>query len=225
LDRLLLLSFASFQLQHPVLQEEEHTKSGTPAETADYIFRLLKTGLILNGTPYHFFGHSNSQLKSRSCFMFAASKSAISAKVEALGDFSKIRSVSKKAKRIGLLFAPAEHVMKLEPDCVEDINDVERNGYIFTDGCGLISKSLARTSAKTLKSVYRNTRYLPSVYQIRYRGYKGVLTLDPRLTGKILAQFRLSMRKFEEAKDYSFGVIENSKVSISRRVQALRFQC
>lgn len=77
---------------------------------------MLISGIIINSTTYHFFGHLNSQLKSRSCFMYAALKQEISIKVKAMGDLSKIKSVSKKAKRIGLLFSSAEVTFNLPPD-------------------------------------------------------------------------------------------------------------
>ena len=38
--------------------------------------------------------------------------------------------------------------------------------------------------------------FIPSAYQIRFAGYKGVLSEDPTLPGKT-ACFRQSMRKFE----------------------------
>lgn len=38
--------------------------------------------------------------------------------------------------------------------------------------------------------------FVPSAFQIRFAGYKGVLALDPRLSGK-QAFFRPSMCKFE----------------------------
>jgi hypothetical protein len=208
----LLLSFADFRLR-------QH--SGTPGErpclapardSADYIARLLKTGIVLNGIRYYFFGHSNSQLKSRSCFMFAATKEEISAKVKDMGDFSKLKSVGKKAKRIGLLFSSAEMAVSLHPDRCEDIDDIKYNDYIFTDGCGLISTNLARQLVQRRKIAYRNRRYLPSVFQIRYRGYKGILTLWPPLKGKVQVQFRESMRKFKDAMDLSLCVVEYSRV-------------
>jgi hypothetical protein len=68
---------------------------------------MLVTGISINNTKYHFFGHSNSQLKSRSCFLYAASKDEIFAKINTMGDLSKLKSVGKKAKRIGLLFSSA----------------------------------------------------------------------------------------------------------------------
>jgi hypothetical protein len=144
--------------------------------------------------------------------MFAASKEEISAKVEAMGDFSKLKSVGKKAKRIGLLFSSAEMAVTLQPDRCEDIEDVNGNDYIFTDGCGLVSIHLAREIVQRRKIAYRNRKYLPSVFQIRYRGYKGVLMLDPSLNGNIQVQFRESMRKFKDANDLSLSVVDYSKV-------------
>ncbi|RDW87959.1 hypothetical protein BP5796_03653 [Coleophoma crateriformis] len=206
-----MISFAGFRLQLPATDAGGRAQPAPWADTMEYISRLLKTGIVLNGTQYHFFGHSNAQLKSRTCFLFAASKSTIGTKVEEMGDFSQLRSVGKKAKRIGLLFATAEIATMLDPERVEDIDDVQRGNYIYTDGCGFISTSLAKQLAKKRHIVYRNIQYLPSVYQIRYRGYKGVSMLDPELTGKTLAQFRSSMRKFKDVKDYSLSIVDHSK--------------
>jgi hypothetical protein len=144
--------------------------------------------------------------------MYAASKEEISAKIEAMGDFSRLKSVGKKAKRIGLLFSSAEIALDLPPERCRDIDDVKRDDYVFTDGCGLISSQLARQLAQRRNIIHRNQRYLPSVFQIRYRGYKGVLTLDPTLQGMEQVQFRESMRKFKDASDHSFAVVDYSKV-------------
>jgi RNA dependent RNA polymerase len=210
----ILIYFAKFRLRLPGTPESGGTAHLAPArDSTDYIARLLKTGIVLNGVSYHFFGHSNSQLKARSCFMFAGSKDEISAKVEAMGDFSKLKSVGKKAKRIGLLFSSAEMAVTLQPERCEDIDDIKGNDYVFTDGCGLISIHLAREIVQRRNIAYRNRKYLPSVFQIRYRGYKGVLMLDPSLEGNIQVQFRESMRKFKDAKDLSLSVVDYSKVT------------
>ncbi|KAL9044093.1 MAG: hypothetical protein Q9214_002747 [Letrouitia sp. 1 TL-2023] len=216
LDSFVSLSFEKFRLHYPSLAPS----SGHPAreaqpaplkESADYVVRLLRHGICLNGVQYHFYGHSNSQLKSKSCFLFAGSQDEISRKVEALGEFSKLKSVAKKAKRIGLLFSTGQMALDLQPDRCQDITDVTRDGYIFTDGCGLISKQLAKLLVQKVDIRYRNKRYTPSVFQIRYRGYKGVLTLEPRLKGQVQAQFRESMKKFTGGDDRSFSVVEHSK--------------
>ena len=208
----LLLSFTDFRLRLHKPLEDGRVLLAPARDSADYMTKVLTTGIVLNGTRYHFFGHSNSQLKSRSCFMFAASKDEISGKIESLGDFSKMKSVSKKAKRLGLLFSTAEMGITLHPDRCEDIDDIVYNGYTFTDGCGLISVPLAKDIARRRNVAYRNKRYLPSVFQIRYRGYKGVLTVCHALKGKVQVQFRESMRKLKDVKDFSLSIVEYSKV-------------
>lgn len=224
LDRFLSISFNDFCLYYPsstTLQSkkvqgvEGNSQRAPPKESADYVVRLLKSGISLNGVRYHFYGHSNSQLKSKTCFLFAGSKDEISRNIESLGDFAKIKTVAKKAKRIGLLFSTAEFAIELQPDRCEDIPDVVSKDYIFTDGCGLISRHLANLLVQKARIQYRNKTYLPSVFQIRYRGYKGVLTLDPTLRGQILARFRDSMKKFKGGSDLFLSVVDYSKVSFS----------
>ncbi|KAF2757684.1 RdRP-domain-containing protein [Pseudovirgaria hyperparasitica] len=211
LDKLMLISFADFRLQISDKSTGIH-KQAPARESAEYVSRLLNTGIILNGVPYYFFGHSNSQLKSRSCFNLADTKDRISEKINAMGDFSKLKTVAKKAKRLGLLFSSAEAVFEnLSPERCEDIPDVLVGDYNFTDGCGIISMHLAKELARRRSIVHRNERYLPSVFQIRYRGYKGVLSLEPSLGPKLEAKFRESMLKFKDAADLSFSVVAYSK--------------
>ncbi|KAM0345841.1 hypothetical protein ACHAPU_006195 [Fusarium lateritium] len=102
--------------------------------------------------------------------------------------------------------------MTINPDRCEDIADIESADYIFTDGCGLIAPHLAKELARRTKIIFRDSRYTPSVFQIRYRGYKGVVTLDPRIAKqKSLLKFRKSMKKFGGGDDHSFAVVDYSK--------------
>lgn len=220
LNRFLVVSIAEFR--HQLRPQDSNTavalQPQTPRECADYATRLLKAGIFLQGVHYNFYGHSNSQLKSRTCFLYAAPREVISGKVEALGDFAKIKTVAKKAKRIGLLFSTAKVAMTVSPDRVEDIPDIESADYIFTDGCGLVSPRLAQELARTVGIVFRDRRYTPSVLQIRYRGYKGVVTVDPSMASntKTLLKMRKSMKKFAGGDDHSFSLVEHSKVNYPR---------
>ncbi|KAL2164903.1 hypothetical protein VTH06DRAFT_199 [Thermothelomyces fergusii] len=215
LSRFLVVSLAEFQSQprQQVLGSRETLQPLTRRECVDYATRFLKTGIVLQGIHYNFYGHSNSQLKSRTCFLYAAPRDIVSRKVESLGDFSKIKTVAKKAKRIGLLFSTAKVAMTISPDRVEDIPDIETTDYIFTDGCGLIAPQLAQELARRVGIVFRNRRYTPSVMQIRYRGHKGVVTVDPAMAAdkKCLLKLRKSMKKFSGGDDHSFSVVEYSK--------------
>lgn len=216
LNKFVVVSLAEFRPQpQSQTMEKKALEPLTPRECVGYAIRLLKAGIFLQGVHYNFYGHSNSQLKSRTCFLYAASKEDICRKVESLGDLSKMKTVAKKAKRIGLLFSTAQVAMIVSPERVQDITDVESAEYIFTDGCGLIAPRLGQELARRLGVVFRDRRYTPSVFQIRYRGYKGVVTVDPTMAGdkKILLKLRKSMKKFAGGDDHSFSVVEYSKVS------------
>ncbi|KAF8877847.1 RNA dependent RNA polymerase-domain-containing protein [Gymnopilus junonius] len=165
---------------------------------------------------FRFYGHSNSQLRGRSCFLREAnSDKELDDRIYVMGDFGRIMNVAKRAKRIGLLFSSAEVDFTLDPALVADIPDITAGDENFSDGCGLMSKRLAMQVAKAKKIIFRGQRYTPTVFQIRYLGYKGVLMLHPELdnstTNRHLAEFRKSMKKFSTTLDHSFSVVGYSK--------------
>lgn len=219
LDRLILLSLEGFRpLVCGAIKKEQtpatDLRPRTAKDVSDYSIKVLRAGIAINNVRYNFYGHSNSQLKSRSCFLMAAPKKEISERVEALGDFSKMKTVGKKAKRIGLLFSSAKTAMLISPDRVEDIADIEASDYCFTDGCGLIAPSLAKELSRRTRILFRDSRYTPSVFQIRYRGYKGVVVVDHRMANqKALLMLRRSMKKFRGGDNHSFAVVDYSKVT------------
>ncbi|KAJ6450386.1 RNA-directed RNA polymerase [Mycena sanguinolenta] len=187
--------------------------------TGDYISRLFKAGLFLNGVQYRFYHHSNSQLRSRSCFLRQAnSDTELDDRIYRLGDFQRLMSAAKRAKRIGLLFSEAQLDYNLDPNLVKDIEDIKLGDELFSDGCGLISRYLAIQLAKSKKIIFRGVRYTPCVFQIRYLGYKGVLMLHPKLdeirrnTGEQnnLVHFRHSMKKFTATQNTTFSVVDHS---------------
>ncbi|KAF8217409.1 RNA dependent RNA polymerase-domain-containing protein [Mycena galopus ATCC 62051] len=187
--------------------------------TGDYISRLFKAGLFLNGVQYRFYHHSNSQLRSRSCFLREANSDAeLDNRIYRLGDFQRLMSAAKRAKRIGLLFSEAQLDYNLDPKLVKDIEDIESGDELFSDGCGLISRYLAIQLAKSKKIIFRGVRYTPCVFQIRYLGYKGVLMLHPKIDEirrtnpeqNHLVHFRRSMKKFTATQNTTFSVVDHS---------------
>ncbi|KAE8384737.1 RNA dependent RNA polymerase-domain-containing protein [Aspergillus alliaceus] len=208
LDRLVHFSCADFRVGQ---YDEGQWKRGTARESADYLARLLKHGITINNVLYSFYGHSSSQLKSRSCYLLCGSREKTSNYIESLGDFSNIKTVAKKAKRIGLLFSSCQAVISVAEERYEDIEDITRLKYNFTDGCGLVGPDTAKLLARKLSIVAKNSRYNPSVYQIRFKGYKGIVTVEPRMRKGCWFQFRQSMRKFSGTMDPSFAVVAYSK--------------
>lgn len=154
---------------------------------------ILKRGILFSGTVYRFLGHSNSQLKDRTCYLMNVTDEEIYDLLAQFGDFSNIGTAAKRAKRIGLLFSSFTRSINLEEHEYRVIDDVERNNYIFTDGCGLMSEQFA----KEIQDVQK-LEATPSVVQIRYQGFKGVILLHRELDHgqQVKVQFRKSMRKF-----------------------------
>jgi len=122
----------------------------------------------------------------------------------------------------------------LNPRWTTDIEDIVSGDENFSDGCGLISRSLSVQISRSKKIIFRGNRYTPCVFQIRlrtrksldqtvthgspcrYLGYKGVLMLHPDLDKeadkekKTLIQFRSSMKKFTTVENHTFSVVEHS---------------
>ncbi|GFR39978.1 hypothetical protein Agub_g511, partial [Astrephomene gubernaculifera] len=130
-------------------------------------------------------------------------------------DFSGIASVAKRAKRTALLFSrfrPVElpgHLRRHED--IEDLTTRDGSGK-FTDGCGYCSLELATYLTRKLDIRHRGERYVPSVFQIRYLGYKGIVVVQPGLDRlnscrppeqRVHLQLRKSMCKFKIPKPSS----------------------
>ena len=179
LDRLLSVTF----IPEGRVNEEDH---------AVICQMILEQGILFSGSVYRFLGHSNSQLKDKTCFLMNESQENIYELLALFGEFSNIKSLAKRAKRIGLLFSTFRRSLDLENHMYEVIPDVKRGGYNFTDGCGLMSEELARDIQRLQRTVH-----LPCVAQIRYQGFKGILLLGRQMGPGLKVQFRESMRKFK----------------------------
>ena len=61
-----------------------------------------------------------------------------------MGDFSKENNILKRFARKGQCFSTSRHICEMQPEEVTfGVEDIERNGYTFTDGVGYISPELA----------------------------------------------------------------------------------
>ena len=187
---------------------------------ANIVESMLKTGIVINGSLYSFLGCSSKGLKERKCYLWKGSEKEVQDRLLENGAFEKISSLPKRMARIGLLFS-AVRLTDQEPVKVIAEGDIEiitkgSNGgskKCFTDGCGGIGLDLASKIHEKLEEnvMYpRNPNYQPSVYQVRFQGYKGVLALDPTLDGNSI-KVRKSMEKFETTAHPRIGVCKQSK--------------
>ncbi|KAM6594262.1 hypothetical protein CsatA_001965 [Cannabis sativa] len=168
-----------------------------PYRTALYhrVLSILRDGIVIGSKRYEFLAFSASQLRSNSVWMFASNEHIKAGDIrEWMGCFSKIRSISKCAARMGQLFSSSTQTLTVPVQDVEIIPDVELNNdgidYCFSDGIGKISLPFARQVAQKC-----GLNHTPSAFQIRYGGYKGVIAVDRSSFRKL--SLRSSMLKFE----------------------------
>ncbi|KAK2970903.1 hypothetical protein RJ640_005260 [Escallonia rubra] len=168
-----------------------------PYRTSIYhrILSVLRDGIVIGAKTFQFLAFSASQLRSNSVWMFASNEHVKAEDIrEWMGCFTKIRSVSKCAARMGQLFSSSTQTMEVLPQHVEVIPDVEVTSdgaeYCFSDGIGKISLAFAKQVAQKC-----GLSHVPSAFQIRYGGYKGVIAVDRNSFRKL--SLRGSMLKFE----------------------------
>jgi len=167
---------------------------------------VLRHGISVAGRKFDFLGFSHASLRSHQAWFmtpFYRKGAIIRSKdiIEDLGDFSHIHCSAKCAARIGQAFSDTIFAVRV-PDAAfitESKPDIERNGRCFSDGCGTISLELMRKVWNTLPPERREQR--PTILQIRYRGAKGVLSLDNSLPGLQL-HVRNSMTKYIAKEDW-----------------------
>ncbi|KAK0484002.1 RNA dependent RNA polymerase-domain-containing protein [Armillaria novae-zelandiae] len=183
----------------------------------------LKEGFVLGGRRFEFLAYSSSALREHAVWFINPFRyqdpdtkdiSYVTAEYirSSIGNFEGTKLMtqpSKWAARIGQAFTATDPSVKVKreewtemPDMGTEEN-LAKGQYIHTDGAGTISKSLGDEIWACLCKGRRDhgeSAVQPSVYQIRFLGYKGVVAVDPELDhdpNGIRMKLRPSMRKFE----------------------------
>lgn len=169
------------------------------------VLSTLKDGITIGDKRFEFLAFSPSQLRDNSAWMFASRTGLTASDIRKwMGDFHEIRIVAKYAARLGQSFSSSRETVSVGRHEIEIIPDIElRRGefkYCFSDGIGKISAELAQQVAK--KCGFKED-HIPSAFQIRYGGYKGVVAIDPTSSTKL--SLRKSMCKYKS---------ENTKLDV-----------
>ncbi|KAK0228867.1 RNA dependent RNA polymerase-domain-containing protein [Armillaria fumosa] len=186
----------------------------------------LKEGFVLGGRRFEFLAYSSSALREHAVWFISPfryqdpdTKDIFYVTAEyirhSIGNFEGTKLMtqpSKWAARIGQAFTATDPSVKVTreewaemPDMGTEEN-LAKGQYIHTDGAGTISKSLGDEIWACLCKGRRDhgeSAVQPSVYQIRFLGYKGVVAVDPELDhdpNGIRMKLRPSMRKFEDTR-------------------------
>ncbi|KAG2393883.1 hypothetical protein C9374_003647 [Naegleria lovaniensis] len=189
------------------------------------ILAIMSKGIQVANRNFQALAYSNSQLRAHSCwFLSPTNELTVNSILGSLGDFSSIRVVAKYASRIGLCFS---HTYEGITKCYDVEEGVIRGKWDFTDGAGKISQSFATDLANTNGLSYGGKPYIPSAFQFRMGGAKGVVVVDPYLpyyTDKDLVLTK-SQIKFDVKEVSDFEMITYSKrfrvATLNRQVIAL----
>ena len=176
-----------------------------PKVNRDAIFQerfraVMSDGIYIAGRLFTFLGFSHSSLRTQTCWFMAPFWDRRQDKlllaqmlIKNLGNFIDIKCPARCAARIGQAFSDATDTISMQGATYEIMRDIERNGRCFSDGCGTLSQGLLDPIHRRFS---RARKMRATILQIRFQGFKGVLSLDSTLRGKT-ARFRDSMNKFE----------------------------
>ena len=170
---------------------------------------VLERGIFCRQSVYFFLGHSDEQLKKKSCFMMSASHEKIHELLAQFGDFAEERNIGKRARKIGMLFSALNEPLDLATDEYEVEPETKRGVFrsqSLADGCGLMPREFSSAVQELFE-----LNHQPSAVYVRYRGIEGMLVLKEDLP-EVKLVFHNSMQKFvtpdeNMPKDFSFADI------------------
>ena len=174
------------------------------------IDQLFEKGISIGDVHFTILHWSNSQLRQQGFYMYAQMPSAPSADDirQWIMSQTMLKTPCKYASRLALFFSTSQPTIAIQPAEVAVVPDVERDGFVFTDGCGRISYKASERVREAL-----GLAYAPSAYQFRFQGAKGVVVTTPpdvELPEGMTLEMRPSMIKFQSLHD-SFEVVTWSK--------------
>jgi RNA-dependent RNA polymerase len=159
-----------------------------------YIHSILKNGFYAGrGLRNNFLSYSNSQLKNHTSWFLSQITDGVDEKkiIQSMGNFEKEKNILKRYARRGQCFSTTKMFQTISKD---EVNlcypDIERDGYVFSDGCGLIRPDIAQEIAAKYK--LSNV----SAFQIRLGGAKGVLAVcnDPNVFKGPTKDYKILLR-------------------------------
>lgn len=152
------------------------TDKDTMNEVFTRVKRTMVNGITIGDRRYEFLAFGNAQFREHGAYFFAPIGDHVTASHirQWMGSFTHIKVIAKHAARLGQCFSTTRAINFAKAK-IQEIDDVKRNGYTFSDGVGKISPMLATITASELGIM---TPVPPSVFQFRLGGCKGVLAVS-----------------------------------------------
>eukprot|EP00058_Branchiostoma_floridae_P010132 XP_002595620.1 hypothetical protein BRAFLDRAFT_64730 [Branchiostoma floridae] len=203
-DNRILRKYGEDNFMRVSIRDEDFCKlsavGGEEETTFTRVKKFLQDGLLVGDRKYVFLAASNSQLREHNVWFFASDgKNTAESIRKDMGDFSDIKCPATVLARMGQCFSNTEPSVTALISAGEVVRIPEVKGgypnvYCFSDGIGKISQSLAQ-KVNERRAIGRGETEVPSAYQIRYGGVKGVVAVDPSLDSDVM-EVRPSMMKF-----------------------------
>ena len=113
------------------------------AKPVKAITDFMRRDLVIGDRRYHFLGCSNSQMHEHGFWMYASDgRHTVDSIRQWMGDLSHERCVATYVSRLGQFFSASKKTINVDEEFKRLVPDVERGGHCFTDGIGMISRSL-----------------------------------------------------------------------------------
>ncbi|RWA07389.1 hypothetical protein EKO27_g7728 [Xylaria grammica] len=176
------------------------------------VFRTLTNGIEIGGRRFEFLAFGSSQFRENGAYFFAPTDHIDCDQIRKwMGDFAHIRVVAKYAARLGQCFSTTRALTDSPiSQSVEEIEDIYKDNWCFTDGVGKISPKLAEYVAKPHRL---SEKLVPSAFQFRLGGSKGLIVTWPDLTFNKVG-LRPSQKKFK-AQSSHLEIIKPSRFSVA----------
>ena len=177
IDRFLQVQFTDEDLS-PVEStlppdNNEHSLSAN-VQIYDRIYETLRKGIQVARRHFEFLGSSVDDIRDHQCWFFAPTETLSRADLlNWMGDFREINKVATFVSCVGRELLPRLTEIELKVDEVEEIDDVEKAGYSFTNDCGKMSPQIAREIGSAL-----GLNYTPCAVRFNLAGSSGMLMLS-----------------------------------------------
>ncbi|KAL7620981.1 hypothetical protein AAE478_008292 [Parahypoxylon ruwenzoriense] len=178
------------------------------------VHRTLHNGIRIGGRHFQYLATGNSQFRENGAYFFCPSDFLTCDNIrDWMGDVNHIRVVAKYAARLGQCFSTTK-VPKYSPigQTIVQVQDIEHNGWCFTDGVGKIAPNRARFLVQNLHTT-KSIKAIPSVFQFRLGGSKGILVQWPEVPFNEV-HLRPSQNKFA-AVSKGLEIIKTSRFSVA----------
>ncbi|KAG8739905.1 hypothetical protein FRC10_005004 [Ceratobasidium sp. 414] len=217
-SRFILVRFADEGNRRSRLEFEVDTHSFSREWIGKF---LIKEGIAISGRHYMLLGYSQSSMRGSACFfssefVFEGSTITPASIRSSLGDFTKVIDCpARYGARMSQAFSATDPSVTLHKSVIKPIPDIktEKGDLEFSDGCGSISSQLAKKVWEGMLEQMPDTRRrqrhkdepIPCAFQIRIGGSKGMVRMDPKLSGDQLC-LRPSMTKFEAPGEFALEI-------------------